>query len=54
MEKRVTVRVPDEDQKKIEKRIKREYPVLKTVSDVVRKALEEFLEDEPEKAVSAA
>lgn len=43
MDKRVTVRVPDGEREKIEGIIKREYPKLKTISDVVRAALVEFV-----------
>lgn len=43
MDKRVTVRVPDGEREKIERVIKREYPKLKTISDVVRLALTDFL-----------
>lgn len=44
MDEKVTVRVPDGQREKIERVIKREYPKMKTISDVVRTALSEFLE----------
>jgi Arc/MetJ-type ribon-helix-helix transcriptional regulator len=42
---RITVRVDEAHKDKIEQRIKREYPKLRNVSDVVRAALEQFLHD---------
>lgn len=42
---RISVQISFEEQKKIEERIKREYPRLKTVSDLVRAALKEFLSE---------
>jgi Arc/MetJ-type ribon-helix-helix transcriptional regulator len=46
MDEKVTVRIPDGQREKIERVIKREYPKLKTISDVVRNALSQFLEKE--------
>ena len=43
MNETITIRVPDGERDKIEKVIKREYPKLKTISDVVRLALTNFL-----------
>ena len=43
MNETITVRVPDGERAKIESIIKREYPKLKTISDVVRLALSNFL-----------
>lgn len=43
MENRVTVRLEDGEKDKIEARIKAEYPKIKTVSGLVRIALDEFL-----------
>jgi Arc/MetJ-type ribon-helix-helix transcriptional regulator len=46
MEKpRITVQISFEEQKKIEETIKSEYPRLKTISDLVRAALKEFLSE---------
>jgi Arc/MetJ-type ribon-helix-helix transcriptional regulator len=44
MNKRIILRVPDSMSMQIEDRIKREYPKLKTVSELVRTAITEFLE----------
>lgn len=43
MENRVTVRLENQEILKIEARIKQEYPKIKTVSGLVRTALNEFL-----------
>jgi Arc/MetJ-type ribon-helix-helix transcriptional regulator len=40
---RITIEISEVDKHKIEDVIKKEYPKLKTVSDVVRTALQEFL-----------
>lgn len=46
MDEKVTVRIPDGQREKIERLIKREYPKMKTISDVVRHALGQFLDKE--------
>jgi len=43
MDEKVTVRIPDGQREKIERLIKREYPRMKTISDVVRHALSQLL-----------
>jgi hypothetical protein len=43
MNETITIRVPDGEKAKIETFIKREYPKLKTISEVVRLALTDFL-----------
>ncbi len=43
MNEKITIRVPDGERAQIEKIIKQEYPKLKTMSDVVRLALNKFL-----------
>jgi hypothetical protein len=43
MNETITIRVPDGERAKIESVIKREYPKLRTISDVVRLALTNFL-----------
>jgi hypothetical protein len=43
MNETITIRVPDGERAKIESVIKQEYPKLKTISDVVRLALNDFL-----------
>jgi Arc/MetJ-type ribon-helix-helix transcriptional regulator len=43
LETRVTVRIEDSEMAKIEQRIKQDYPKIKTVSGLVRAALDEFL-----------
>lgn len=43
MAMRVTVRVKESEMAKIERYIKKEYPHVKTVSSVVRHALDDFL-----------
>ena len=43
---RLSVQISEAEHQKIEATIKREYPKVKTVSDVVRAALEQFLEKE--------
>jgi Arc/MetJ-type ribon-helix-helix transcriptional regulator len=45
MNETITIRVPDGERAKIESLIKREYPKLKTISDVVRLAINNFLEN---------
>jgi hypothetical protein len=50
METRVTVRIEKSEMTKIEQRIKQEYPKIKTVSGVVRLALDEFLGSEKKQA----
>ena len=42
---RISVRLDETDRDRIEQRIKKEYPKLKNVSDVVRAALNQFLKD---------
>jgi Arc/MetJ-type ribon-helix-helix transcriptional regulator len=47
MEKvRISVRIDGEDFQKIQAAIKKEFPALRTVSDVIRAALREFLSKE--------
>jgi Arc/MetJ-type ribon-helix-helix transcriptional regulator len=46
MEEKITVRIPDGQREKIEWLIKREYPKMKTISDVVRIAITDFLKKE--------
>jgi hypothetical protein len=48
MKDRINIRVPDGERTEIEHIIKREYPKLKTVSDVVRLALTDFLAKQQE------
>ena len=43
MNETITIRVPDGEREKIASIIKRDYPKLKTISDVVRLALTNFL-----------
>ena len=45
MENRVTVRLENKEILKIEAGIKQEYPKIKTVSGLVRAAIDSFLED---------
>jgi len=40
---RICVRIEEEQQQKIDALIKREYPKIKNVSQVIRQALKEFL-----------
>jgi len=40
---RISVKLEDGDREKIETRIKQEYPRLRTISEVVRAALNDFL-----------
>jgi len=40
---RITVEIRETDREKIESVVKKEYPKLKSISDVVRAALKEFL-----------
>jgi Arc/MetJ-type ribon-helix-helix transcriptional regulator len=40
---RITVEITEADRQKIEAAVKKEYPKLKNVSDVVRAALTKFL-----------
>jgi Arc/MetJ-type ribon-helix-helix transcriptional regulator len=42
---KISVQIKPEDKQKIQEAIKREYPKLKTVSDVVRSALTKFLNE---------
>ena len=42
---RITVEINENLQKGIENAIRKHYPKLKTVSDVVRTALQQFLEE---------
>lgn len=42
---RITVEINGNDKEKIEAAVKKDYPKLKNVSDVVRAALTEFLKD---------
>jgi Arc/MetJ-type ribon-helix-helix transcriptional regulator len=42
---RITVEISNETKTQIENKIKEEYPKLKTVSDVVRTALQHFLKN---------
>lgn len=46
MDEKLTIRVPNEQRMQIEAVIKRDYPKFKTVSSVVRFALNEFLEEQ--------
>jgi Arc/MetJ-type ribon-helix-helix transcriptional regulator len=39
---RITVEIEEADKQKIETTIKREYPKLKSISDVIREALKKF------------
>jgi Arc/MetJ-type ribon-helix-helix transcriptional regulator len=48
MENRVTVRLEDGEKDKIEARIKAEYPKIKNVSELVRAALDSFLDKKSE------
>lgn len=41
---RITIQISFEEKQKIEERIKREYPRLKTISELVREALTRYLE----------
>jgi Arc/MetJ-type ribon-helix-helix transcriptional regulator len=41
---RITIQISFEEKEKIEQRIKREYPRLKTISELVREALTQYLE----------
>ena len=41
---RITVEIAETDRQKIEAAVKKEYPKLKNVSDVVRAALSNFFE----------
>lgn len=41
--KRLTISLEDGDKERIEQRLKRDYPKIKTVSGLVRAALDEFL-----------
>jgi Arc/MetJ-type ribon-helix-helix transcriptional regulator len=50
MNQRVTVRVPDGKREQIECLIKQEYPKLKTISDVVRLALTDYLKKDATEA----
>ncbi len=43
MNEKIAIRVPEGERAKIETVIKAEYPKLKTISDVVRIALNDFL-----------
>lgn len=43
MNETITIRLPDGERSKIETIIKREYPKMKTMSDVLRTALNDFL-----------
>jgi Arc/MetJ-type ribon-helix-helix transcriptional regulator len=43
--KRITIRIEESDNQKIEAFIKRKYPDFRNVSQVVRAALQEFLEE---------
>lgn len=43
---RITVEISEADRQRIEAAVKKEYPKLKNVSDVVREALSEFLSSE--------
>jgi Arc/MetJ-type ribon-helix-helix transcriptional regulator len=50
MEKvRISVRIDGEDFQKMQAVIKREYPALRSISDVVRAALKQFLSKEGKK-----
>jgi Arc/MetJ-type ribon-helix-helix transcriptional regulator len=40
---RISVEITESDRQQIEATVKREYPKLKNISDVVRAALKEFL-----------
>jgi len=43
MKETITIKLPIGERAKIEKVIKKEYPKLKTISDVMRLALDQFL-----------
>jgi len=45
---RISVEITEATRQQIEAAVKREYPRLKTVSDVVREALKEFLSKQGE------
>lgn len=45
MKNRINFRIPERERELIEAVIKREYPKLRNVSEVVRAALGEFLKD---------
>ena len=47
---RITIQISFEEYEKIEQRIKREYPRLKTISELVREALTQYLEKIPGEA----
>jgi Arc/MetJ-type ribon-helix-helix transcriptional regulator len=47
---RITIQISFEEYEKIEQRIKREYPRLKTLSELVREALTQYLEKMPGEA----
>jgi Arc/MetJ-type ribon-helix-helix transcriptional regulator len=42
---RITVEIAETDRQRIEAAVKREYPKLKNVSDVVRAALTKFFQE---------
>jgi len=42
---RITVEITEIDRQRIEATVKKEYPKLKNVSDVIRAALKEFLKE---------
>lgn len=46
---RISVEITETDRQQIEATVKREYPKLRNVSDVVRQAVWEFLEKEVSK-----
>jgi len=46
MEKRLIFRCPDPMFSQLEKRMKKEYPKFKNISQLIRAALKEFLEKE--------
>jgi Arc/MetJ-type ribon-helix-helix transcriptional regulator len=42
---RISVRLDETDRDRIEQRIKKEYPKLRNISDIVRAALSQFLKE---------
>jgi len=47
---RITIQISWEEKQKIEDTIKREYPRVKTISELVREALTQYLEKIPGEA----
>jgi Arc/MetJ-type ribon-helix-helix transcriptional regulator len=46
--RKITFNVKNGIPERIDERIKKDFPQLRTVSDVIRAALDEFLQEEPE------